>query len=69
VRHPITAGDANHEGHGRGDNGAGKGGEFEEETHAVFKGAAVRRWKTVGGGRKSGVEEVAVGGMDFDCLG
>jgi hypothetical protein len=30
VGHPIAAGDANHEGHGGGDDGAGKGGEFEK---------------------------------------
>ena len=66
--HPVGAGDADEEGHETRDYGTGEGCKFEEETHAVLEGAGVRRGKLVGGGGEGGMEEVAVGGVDFDCL-
>ena len=67
--HPVGARDADEEAHRAGDCVAGEGCQFEEETHAVPERAGVGCRKMVGGGRERGVQKVAVGGVDFDCLG
>jgi hypothetical protein len=65
---PIGAAEADSEDGGVGNGGADGHGDFAEEAGAVPEGAAVEVVAVVGEGRIEGVEEVAVGTVDFDEL-
>ena len=63
---PVGGGDADEEGEVGGPLGADGVNDFKEEADAVFKAAAVVVGSVVGEGGEEFVEQVAVGGVDFN---
>ena len=63
---PVGGGDADEEGQVLGPRGADGADDFEREADAVFEAAAVFVGAVVGEGREELVEQIAVGGVDFD---
>ena len=63
---PVGGGDADEEGQVLGPCGADGADDFEGEADAIVEAAAVFVGAVVGEGREELVEQVAVGGVDFD---